>query len=260
MRNLNLPFRLRNFSLHLAASLALFGTSIALLYWGWYAWPNFYLMGAARIVGLAALVDLCLGPLATFIVSERRKPVAELRRDIALIVLVQLGALGYGLSVLWSGRPVAIVFSQDRASLVSAAMIAPQDLVEAGRAGKPFSLYRRPSWFWAPLPGDAVERDRIVRDAILNGKDVTAMPKYFQPFSEARQVLGKALLPLPKLRGLPGMDPKQFDLRCAQLAGGAARYGALPIEGRDADGVFIVERDSLKPAEFWRVSPWSAMR
>ena len=44
---------------------------------------------------LVVSCDLVLGPLITFTIFDKRKPWPELRRDLAIVVALQLAALGY---------------------------------------------------------------------------------------------------------------------------------------------------------------------
>jgi len=50
---------------------------------------------------IVVTVDVILGPLITLAVFNGVKPWTELRRDLAMVGVLQLAALGYG---LWSGR------------------------------------------------------------------------------------------------------------------------------------------------------------
>src|SRR5215469_6620781 len=186
-------FRLQAFGLHLAGSAIALSLILGSLWLGWYRWPGWYLASALQIVAIVVLVDLVLGPTLTLIVANPGKRRVELARDIAIIVAVQLIALGYGAVTLWSGRPLYYTFSVDRLELVQASDIDGGEITLALRQNPTLAphWYSRPRWVWAPLPSDRDAAMRIVTDASFgSGKDVIEMPRYFKPWDQG----------LPKLR------------------------------------------------------------
>ncbi|GAB3475163.1 hypothetical protein [Azotobacter salinestris] len=97
------------FALHLAASLAILAllASIA-LFW---LFPGGLFQAAGGWAGLKIVVavDLVLGPCLTLIVFNLRKPRSELVRDLSLIALMQVLALGAGVWQVLKARPLALV-------------------------------------------------------------------------------------------------------------------------------------------------------
>lgn len=81
--------------MHLLASLALVAASGGLLFQTLCPSPYFHAQGGMRLLLVA--VDIVIGPLLTFVVFDRRKPRAELRRDLAIVVALQVVALSFGL-------------------------------------------------------------------------------------------------------------------------------------------------------------------
>jgi len=175
-------FRLTAFGVHLLASAAVLALILGTLYGGWYRWPGWYLTGVLHVAVILLCVDVALGPTATFTIADPRKARRTLARDIALIVAVQLTALGYGVITLWLGRPLYYTFSVDRLQMVQAADLAPEEIVRARRAKPALApyWYSRVRWVWAPLPDDPKEAERIMQSAIFGGKDVIQMPRYFK--------------------------------------------------------------------------------
>jgi len=195
-----MKFRLKAFSLHLAASAVVLTLVLGGLYLGWYRWPGWYLCEALTVVPILMVVDLTIGPLLTLLVANPRKPRRELARDISIIVGAQLVALVYGAGTLWHGRPLYYTFSEDRLQLVQASDI---DAAEVARAIKENPAlaphwYNLPRWVWAPLPDDAAERKSIMTSALLGGNDVIDMPRYFKPWEAGLPALRARLLPLDR--------------------------------------------------------------
>src|SRR5579863_1415278 len=185
VENTIMKFRFKAFGLHLLASSAALSTILGGLYLGWYGWPGWILTDVTRVVMVMVGVDVVLGPTLTFIVARSSKPRRELARDIAVIVALQLCALGYGTVSLWNGRPLYYAFSVSVLQLVQAYDIEDAEAA-LGRQQNPGLAphwYSLPRWVWAPLPPDSATRTKIVTSAITGGDDVISMPRYFKPWN-----------------------------------------------------------------------------
>ncbi len=98
------------FLIHLAISLAIFAVLAWLVVYVWY--PDFFFAsdGGWQGIRIIVLVDLVLGPLLTLVVFNRNKPRAELRRDLSIIATFQTVCLAAGTWVVYSERPLALVY------------------------------------------------------------------------------------------------------------------------------------------------------
>ena len=121
--------RFRAAGCHLGISLAIASLVLFVVYQYWYAGPLAAVAGVGTILVLLLAVDVSLGPIMTFMVFDRRKK--SLPMDLALIGLVQLLALGYGLHTVEAGRPHYLVFVKDRFEAVSRADLQAEDLQAA---------------------------------------------------------------------------------------------------------------------------------
>jgi hypothetical protein len=241
-------FRLRYFAYHLLTSAVALGLLLALLYGGWYAWPGWYLSGAELIAGLLIIVDLGVGPTATLIVANPVKPRRELIRDIALIVVLQAVALAYGTHALWAGRPLFYALSGDRFELITAAAIADGDLA-AGSQDEPHAAIgwsSRPEWVWAKFPDDPQVAKELLSQLFEFGKDLSALPQYYRPISEAGGAIRAAARPLASMP----LSPEQRG-RIAELGFTPDAVALVPIEGRTRSGAMLVDPASGRLLEFW---------
>ncbi|HWT14265.1 MAG TPA: type IV pilin accessory protein, partial [Patescibacteria group bacterium] len=89
---------------HLGFSVVLGLAVFALFRFLWYPDALFTLAGAGKLLLLVVGIDVVLGPLLTLIVFHPAKK--SLIWDLAIIVAVQFGALGYGVWVMAQSRPV----------------------------------------------------------------------------------------------------------------------------------------------------------
>ena len=110
--------KLQATGIHLLFSLLLVLIGFALLLMWYPAWL-FWSDGGIQVLWLLVGVDLILGPALTFVVYNPKKSVRERILDLSLILIIQLGAFGYGMYqaydqrslMLWYDRTVNIAAS-----------------------------------------------------------------------------------------------------------------------------------------------------
>ena len=229
--------RLRAAGIHLGLSALVAAVTAFLVFAFWYPWPYNEVSGGRELFRLVVAVDIVLGPLLTFVVFQTTKPRAELRRDLALIVALQLGGLVYGLWTVHMARPVHLVFEYDRFRVVHQAEIPPEleSAVPPGIA-------------LAPLGGPTPRVLRPFRDggeqgdytlAALQGLPLSARPELWQPYEVGRARVLQAARPLAQLR-------QRFPQRLAEID------EALRKAGRDAGSVVFLPMVA-RQAQAWTV-------
>jgi hypothetical protein len=231
---MSMKFRFKAFALHLLASSVALSTILGCLYLGWYRWPAWYLTDVTSVVIVMVGVDVVLGPTLTFIIARSTKPRRELTRDIAVIVAVQLCALGYGTVSLWNGRPMYYAFSEGVLQLVQAYDIDDNEAA-LGRQQNPGLAphwYSLPRWIWAPLPPDLATRTKIVNSAIAGGDDVTSMPRYFKPWSEGLTDLRAKLKKVDDVAYFAPKEKKTLKERMRAAGLPTDELNAMPLTGR----------------------------
>ena len=115
---MNVKNRFHAFGFHLLGSVILGLCAAALVFLVWYPNPLHKAAGVTHIFLLLLLVDVIVGPVVTLIVFNRAKP--ELRRDLVIVLLLQLSALAYGMYTVFVPRPAYLVFAADRFDVVYA--------------------------------------------------------------------------------------------------------------------------------------------
>ena len=189
---------------------------------------------------LIIAVDVICGPLLTMVLYNPAKPRAELWRDLGLVVLIQLAALGYGLHVVWQARPVYLVQEVDRFKVVSMPDLDPVELAKL-----PAPL--RSGWLKGPMtvairtPKDNDERQRVMFESVQGGRDYAERPEFYLPYEGAA-----ALKALQRAKPLAVFLDKQPSQRSA-AANLAASKGLdmaqlvyLPVVGRQ-DWVAVLD-------------------
>lgn len=102
--------RFTAFGIHLLLSLGIFTALSLFCYFILLPGFLFYSEGGLTILTLIGGVDVVLGPLITLVIYKKTKP--EIKMDLAIIALIQIAALLYGLHSLWSVRPMAVFYAK----------------------------------------------------------------------------------------------------------------------------------------------------
>lgn len=172
---------MRAASIHLLSSIGGALLAAALVFGLWYPFPYRELSGGREIFLLIVAVDVVCGPLLTLVLFNPAKPRAELWRDLMLVALIQLGALGFGLHTVWQARPLFLVQEIDRFKVIAGPML-DGDAVMALPAGL------RPHWWTGPLtvairePKDAQERQAVLFESVQGGRDYAERPEFYLPY------------------------------------------------------------------------------
>lgn len=190
--------RVRAAGIHLGLSAAVAALAGLLVFGVWYPYPYREVSGGRELFTLVVTVDVLLGPLITLSIFDTRKRWVVLRRDLAVVALLQLAALGYGLWTVYVARPVHLVFELDRFRIVHAIDVPEELLAKAD-----------PTLRAAPLLGPTLVSVRPFKDgnekldvtlAALNGVHIGTRPDLWQDYAKARsQVLAEAK-PVAQLR------------------------------------------------------------
>lgn len=177
--------------LHFGASVLVAALVAALIFGIWFPYPYREMAGGSALFWLIVSVDVVSGPLLTMVLSSPTKPRKELWTDILLVVVLQLGALVYGLYTLSLARPVAVVFEVDRFRMVTTA-----DLLEIvdGKAQEPTTAL---SWTGPELKGirpiQQGDDSLTLAELGLQGIEPSMMPSWWADYApQVPKVMEKA--------------------------------------------------------------------
>jgi hypothetical protein len=241
LERLDLPRRGRAAGIHLLISAGVAALAAALVFLLWY--PGMYrqLSGGRDLFVLLTSVDVVLGPLLTLAVFDLRKGWPHLRRDLAVIGLIQSAALSYGLHTVYVARPVAMVFEVDRFRIVSAADVHLTDLPKA-----------RPEYRQLPLTGPWLLGTRTARagdernEALfmgVQGIDVGQRPLFWQPYAESTADALARARPLTQLLTKRPESAAAIRSHLTELKADEATARFLPLMARKGDWVVILAAD-----------------
>ncbi len=159
--------RLKAFGAHLLLSATIIGLFMLLVFSVWYPAPFDAIYEVWDVLRLVVGVDLIIGPLLTLVIFNIAKPRRELARDVSIIILLQLSALGWGGWSTYQGRPVYVVYAAGQFQPVHREDYRAEGMDEA-LLSSPFTppqlVYLRP-------PLDQAEAERLVLD-YMNDRDL----------------------------------------------------------------------------------------
>ena len=130
---------------HLTVSAGIFAILSYLILFHWFPDFYFYLDGGNRAMVTIFVVDVVLGPGLTLLVFKPGKK--SLKFDMAVILLLQLSALSWGVNSVYQARPGGAVFYWGTLTCISQDDVGNMDMdaITAGPGGRQrLSFLQRP--------------------------------------------------------------------------------------------------------------------
>lgn len=232
-------------AIHLCISLAVIGSIATGIFLLWYGRGLWRIGGLDHLFTVMLGIDLVAGPLLTLIVYNRAKP--ELRRDLAIVGMLQFAFLCYGLHTAWISRPVFLVGNADRIDVVFANELAGKDLSRAGVPEARSLPWNGPRLVGAVLPDDALAQEKIMLSAFTGGEDIQAMPARYVPYARVAQDLLKSSAPAA-LSVEPGSDEaRELSAALSSAGRSASDVNLLLLMSSRGSGSMLVDASTGEP-------------
>lgn len=170
--------------IHFVASVAVALVVSVLVLGVLYPSPYDLLSGGRSLVFLIIAIDVVCGPFLTLVLFDLRKPRAELWRDLGLVVVIQVVAMGYGLWTAWESRPLYLVHEVDRFKVITAvdidvgATYALPEILQSSAWTGPITVALR-------SPKSDQERKTVMFESVLGGRDYAERPDFYIPYDHA---------------------------------------------------------------------------
>lgn len=230
MLSASLRDRLRASSIHLLLSCVIAALCALLVFGIWYPYPYREISGGRELFLIVVVVDVILGPLITFTVYNRAKPITELRWDLTVVVLLQVAALAYGVWTVSAARPVHMVFEFDRFRVVHAIDV-PEDMLDQTPMGVDALPWTGPTLLAVRLFRDTNE-SMAATIASLQGVALAARPDLWEPYAKATPRVLQAARPVALLKQrFPG-SAAEIDHMITAAGGNPQTAVYLPLVGR----------------------------
>jgi hypothetical protein len=205
-------------------------------------------IGVTEIFLILLAVDIIIGPLLTLVVYKPGKP--GLKLDLSIIALLQIAALIYGMSTVFAGRPVFIVYNQDRFDIVRPIEIDATSAKKAELANNESAKisWFRPRWIGAVAPTDRKRAEEIMFSALDGGADWPQLPELYVPLEQVKQQMLKRAKPLAELRKL---DKNNILL---EIKDDHIKW--LPLRSKTQDMSVLIDGDTAEIIKVVNINPW----
>jgi hypothetical protein len=228
---------------HFVVNIAVAGVVASLVFLVWYPETYRAMSGGTELFQLVVGVDVILGPVITFVIFDRRKPVRELVRDLGIVVALQLAALTYGLHMVYVARPVVAALEEDRFRIVAHMNVLHTELQQAGESFRSLSL-TGPQLVYTALPTEPEQRNKTLGLG-LRGWDIGTRPSLWRPWdADSRAKAVKASKPMELL--LTRYPKRSDELLRPVVAKGkvSSRVGTFPVIAFRGDWTALIDLDS----------------
>ncbi|MES3011929.1 MAG: TfpX/TfpZ family type IV pilin accessory protein [Pseudomonadota bacterium] len=240
--------RLRASGIHLGISLVLAAGAAALVFGLWYPYPYREISGGRELFLLVVAVDVVMGPLITLAIFNRAKPRTELRRDLAIVGLLQLAALVYGLWTVSVARPVHLVFEYKLFRVVHAIDVAEEALPQAPAALQRLPLFGPTTLSLRPFKDPKEQYDATV--VALAGGSLSAQPALWQPYEAARADVLREAKPAAELWQRFPAQKGLIDDAVARTGRPASSLVTVPMAGRNTFWTVLLDPNSARVLGF----------
>ncbi len=229
--------------IHLLLSAVVVGAALAVVFLVWYRGPVFRISGAIDPVLVLVSVDLVIGPLLTFIVYKHGKK--GLRFDMSFILVLQLVALAYGMTVLHGERPHYLVHAVDRF------VVHPRKHLD--EAAIPSAQLTDPTVFgltpvFARLPTDPDEAQQFLDSVMFQGQpDLDRRPEFWEPYSAGLDIVRASAYPLTDMTPYDERDARELERVQRRFGRDNVSLAAIPVAVAEDDLAIVIDQASLEP-------------
>jgi hypothetical protein len=234
--------------LHLLASAAVAAVGALLIFTVWYPVPFNLIAGGTSLFLLLVSVDVVLGPALTLVAASPGKSRREFRRDLAIIVAVQLAAFCYGLYTIALARPVFESFEVDRFRVVTAADIEANEL-EKAPPGMRTLPWLGPKLIAAVPPSDPQEYLKSI-ELGLAGMDLSMIPSNWRTYESYKEAAWRAAKPVSKLIAHYPSIAEDLAKAAAKQRKSSVELRYLPLVSRQASWVVLLASPDARPIAY----------
>jgi hypothetical protein len=241
-------FRLRASGIHLLVSAIIACIVAGTILFLWYPGQYVDICKGIQLIWLVISVDIVLGPLLTFVAFNKKKKKSELLRDIAVIGILQISGLIYGVHIVYIARPVAMVFEGSQFRIVTANDVDTNELPLAREDMRSLSL-TGPVLLGVRDYKDAVEKSDAALRA-FSGYDIGARPSFWQAYADSQVKVLKVARPADVLIKKYPESKIEIEHQLNNVGYAVANVKFLPVLSRGSDWIVVIDANTAKPLFF----------
>jgi len=232
--------------IHALISLAIAGVISAIVFKFWFPGVIADVTASTSLYWLIITVDVICGPLLLLVIWNPKKPRRELLIDAAIIVTIQLAALGYGIWTIYQIRPVYIVFETDRLRMINATEVDSEDLKNGPDRWRDLPLLG-PELLSTRTPRDGAEMLRSIELSIA-GKEPSVRPEMWEEYGPAKDKVRAASRTLPELLAVYPEKQAEITRLAAKFNVPYASVIWLPLTSvRSMDWIALIDSRNMEP-------------
>lgn len=201
---------------------------------------------------LIILANLLLGPFLLLIIYKKEKQ--GLKKDILIILTLQISVFLFGSYNLYNIHPAYAVFTVDRFSLVSAKDAIPKNARYIELQKNPIISGTRLTF--AKMPNNRDERNSILMGHLFEGKpDLHGLPKYYEPYENfVHRVLEKSISPIQIIAKKDNRLELNSFLK--KHGGVADSYAYIPLQNSHINAIWVLDKHTAQPIGVLDIDPW----
>jgi hypothetical protein len=236
-------------SIHVICSLAVAMLAAMLVFLVWYPYPYREMSGGRELFFIIVAVDVVCGPLLTLVIFNPAKPRSELVRDLGLVAIIQMAALGYGLYTMALARPVYLVHETDRLKVVSVADIPPEQL-NPTLGGLHQLPWLGPKMIGLREPKNSDEKLKSI-DLALSGQESSVRPDWWQSYDLNRSKVLARSRSVAELRTKRPTATALIDKAVAQSGKTETELRYIPMTSfKTTDWVAFIDAKTADPLAY----------
>jgi len=237
---------------HLWPSLLALAIFAGLVFLAWYPYPFRQFEQNGRFAMALVLAATLVGPALTWLVYKQGK--RGLLFDLAVIILIQVAAFGWGARSLYQNRPYFMVFTVDRFEVLSEREVDPAAIADARFLDKPFS---GPILLFANMPADPAAFQQLLREVMFEGKpDLQFRPGFWSLYPERKERVLEKSRPLAELRNERADSTGAIDRLVDRHGGNIAGLRFVPALIGDGQFAVILDAGTGEVADMLLIDPW----
>ena len=232
---------------HAVVTLLVAAALFCVVRFAWY--PSFYysLLNASGILILVSCSVMVVGPLLACIVYKSDKQ--KFFKDFIVILLLQVSALLMGAKVLYSERPIFLVFSVDRfvavtANSIDERKVSPLVLLETLGMKTPVMVA-------AYFP--KTDTLSFTLDVMDGAPDIELRPELYEPpLYQIDEIKGRGVSMSAVIQEYPDLASELSSTEVANT--NLLAYPLVSLKGQDR--LLLVDTGQLTPIKTFNVVPW----
>ena len=241
--------RLKFFLSHFAISCIIALAVMLLVFFVWYPSPLATAVGVTHIFLMLLAIDVIIGPVLGFLVYKEGKK--SLKFDLAVVILLQLSALSFGMYSIAQGRPVWVSYVVDRFELVR-----NNDLIN-DKADQALPQFQNPSWlqpqYVAVKVSDNVnQRNNDLFAEVMGGISLAQRPERYVELSEVKSLIQQHAQNLDALN--------QFNDK-ASVEKTLSKYpqatAFIPLKANAVDMTVLINKEKGEVVKIVDLRPWN---